>query len=194
MRNIRRSDGELTHWMGACALAEHLAFDSDAAEHMLDGAAAFARREQLEGRRAAVALARAMDRVVRAAGGPRCGAEQVAHELPTEAATRGRGSVRAAAIVAMEVARRASLEAHLVLTHGRLVVIVADDAARWSALWPSFDGIAWVPTPASIIDKASARVIDAQDATRALVAAVARTLPSASLHQAMCVLDELEAA
>ncbi|MBC7462605.1 MAG: hypothetical protein H7287_14720 [Thermoleophilia bacterium] len=151
--------------------------------------AAVARRELELGNRPAIALARAA--MFGLTIDPAGGCTSVDALLPATVAVSGRGHEFACALVAVEVARRAAVDARLALTPNAAMLVVHDGGPAWSVLMPEYGNISWVPLPASVMAEEDVQLRCPHDAARTLIQLASELLSPRQLPRALALLDEL---
>ena len=111
--------------------------------------------------------------------------------LPARVAAAGEGHPFACALIAIEAARRASLDARLAVLPDDVLVVVHDGGRSWSALLPEYGALQWVPMPVSVFADEDVHMSCPHDAARTLLRLLAETQPSEQLPAAMALADKL---
>jgi hypothetical protein len=191
MCDFSHSGGTLTHWNAAWRVASDIdgAYPNAEADRKVDEMAAMARRELELGNRPAIALARAAMYGLEIVDADTC--IETSALLPHAVAVTGRGHEFACALVAVEVARRAAIDARLALSPDSAMLVVHDGGPAWSVLMPDFDGVSWVPMPASVMAEEDVQLRCPHDAARTLIQLASETLSPRQLPRALALLDEL---
>lgn len=192
MCDFSHAGGTLTHWNAAWRVASDIdgPCSHGDADRKVDAMAAVARRELELGHRPAIALARAAMRGLQVDAADTC--RSVDTLLPTTVAVSGRGHEFACALVAVEVARRAAIDARLALSPDAAMLVVHDGGPAWSVVLPDCgDGLHWVPMPASVMAEEDVQLRCPHDAARTLIQLASETLSPRQLPRALALLDEL---